>query len=147
MPPLVIAGGIAAAAQLGSSALQSRSANKAAKAQGDASAQALAFSKEQEAAAQGRYGTSKAQYDKQVADWYAARNALLGRYGVDINLGGGGLPSGGSGAPVGPPGAVPRATQPAMPAQGATLGEIMQSKNPQEETDWWSAAGLGPRRA
>jgi hypothetical protein len=149
---MIIPAAIGGAAQLGGAALGGKAANKAAKAQAASQDKSLAFAREQEAAAQGRYGQSKAQYDKQVADWYAARNALLGRYGVDINLGSGGMPAGGSGGAPAPSGGA--SMGPAMaqgparsPYQGATLGDIVQSKNPQEMTDWWSAAGLGPKGA
>lgn len=147
---MIIPAAIGGAASLGGAALGGKAAEKAAKAQAASQDKALAFAREQEAAAQGRYGTSKAQYDKQVSDWYAARNALLGRYGVDINLGSGGLPSGPAAAPTGAPMAGPamaRAPMQTAQAQGPTLGELLQSKNPQETTDWWAAAGLGPKGA
>ena len=92
--------------------LGSRAQNKATEASERANQAALAFSREQENAAQGRYGQSKAQYDQQVADWYAARNALLGRYGVDISLGKGGMPA---------MGAVPQAQTGASPMAPACL--------------------------
>lgn len=126
--------------------MQSRSQNKATEAQERANQAALAFSREQEAAAQGRYGQSKAQYDQQVADWYAARNALLGRYGVDISLGKGGMPAMGAVPPAQAPGAAPRGAMARLPGklQGATLGEIATSEPARDWADW-SRYNLGEK--
>lgn len=143
---------ISAGGQIGSSALAGKGAKEAARIQAQSAREALQFAREQEGAAQGRYGQSKEQYDKQVADWYAARNALLSRYGVDINLGSGGIPPGGfpplpnSFVPqegqnvvnIGGPARTPapeRHPSPSSPSQqGATLGDLA-TNNP-AWNDW-----------
>lgn len=150
-----ISTGLNVVGSLGGAALGGKAAKEAAKIQAKSAADALAFTREQEQAAQGRYGQSKAQYDQQVADWYAARNALLGRYGVDISLGKGGMPPMGAAPPAQTPGAVPRGStnmgalsrmMPGLQAklQGATLGEIATNE---PATDWsdWSRYNLGGR--
>lgn len=149
---MAVQAGIGAAGQLGGSYLSGKGAKEAARIQAQSAREALQFAREQEGAAQGRYGQSKQQYDQQVADWYAARNALLSRYGVDINLGAGGVPAGGFpalpriGVPqegqnvvnVGGPARTPapiRHPSPSSPGQrSATLGD-MATDSP-EWNDW-----------
>lgn len=150
---MAAAAGIQAGAQLGGSYMAGKGAKDAARIQAQSAREALQFAREQEAGAQGRYGQSKQQYDQQVADWYAARNALLSRYGVDINLGAGGVPPGGfpalprigvpqegqnvvnvGGAPRTTPGNV-RHPSPSSPGQrSATLGDL--ATNSPEWNDW-----------
>jgi hypothetical protein len=83
MPPAIAAAGIAAAGALGGTALQSRSAGRAAKAQEKATADALAYEREREAARKTRYDTAMAQRQKAWEEWYK-RNGEEGvkRYGV-----------------------------------------------------------------
>lgn len=156
MDPIIGGAIVSGAGQLGGAALGGKAAKEAAKIQAKSAAEALAFTREQEQAAQGRYGQSKAQYDQQVADWYAARNALLGRYGVDISLGAGGLQGSGP-APSMPgvssstmPGTTPSAsssrpptglptTATNRPPTGATIGDLAQPN-----TSWndWNRYGI-----
>ncbi len=148
MGPIIGSALIGGGAQLASGLLGGKGAEKAAKAQERSAAAALAFAREQEAEQKRRYEQGYGQFNQQTADWYAARNALLNRYGVDINLGSGGLPPAGQA----PPSAVPRAAvmsgkhlgAAVMPYQGKTLGQIAA---PPEEpaTDWadWSRYNLG----
>jgi hypothetical protein len=139
---------ITAPAEIVSGIVQSRAANKATEAQERSAAAALAFSREQEAEQKRRYEQGKSQYDRQVADWYAARNALLGdRYGVNINLGSGGLPT----LPSGPAGgAMPGGAMPGVVASnrtspqpgGATIRDLAVPDATQRVWSDWSRYGL-----
>lgn len=154
--------GIQAAGQVGGSYLSGKGAKEAARIQAQSAREALNFAREQEGAAQGRYGQSKEQYDKQVSDWYAARNALLSRYGVDINLGSGGVPPGGfpaipnafvpqegqnvvniGGAPRSTPANVRHPRPTGVAQDGATLGELATN-----DPAWndWARYNLGVNR-
>lgn len=148
MDPIIGSALIGGGAQLASGIMGGKGAEKAAKIQAQSQQAALNFAREQEAEQKRRYEQGYGQFNQQTADWYAARNALLNRYGVDINLGSGGIPPAGQV----PPGAVPRAAvmsgkplgAAVMPYQGKTLGQIAQPEAPPAE-DWadWSRYNLG----
>lgn len=137
MPPAVIAAGVGAAGSLLGGVLQNRAQGKATDAQSAATAEALAFQREQAAKAE-------EAYKQRYLESQAMRKALLDRYGVEVpGLGeAGAMPPGGGG----PPGAMPRAAMgggpggmpPNMaqrggppaggvpPRAGLTLGEMAQ---------------------
>jgi hypothetical protein len=85
MPPVVIAAGIAAAGTVGGAYLASRSSNKATDASSKANAEALAYTKEQEAGRRAEYEKATQAYQRQWEAWNAQRMALLQRYGVDVS--------------------------------------------------------------
>lgn len=85
MPPLVVAAGITAAGALAGGALASRASNKATSASSKANAEALAYTKEQEAARRADFAQAQQAYQRQWEAWNAQRMALLGRYGVDVS--------------------------------------------------------------
>jgi hypothetical protein len=65
--------------------LASRASNKATDASSKANAQALAYTKEQEAARRADFAQAQAAYQRQWEAWNAQRMALLQRYGVDVS--------------------------------------------------------------
>ena len=123
MPPVVIAGGIAAAASLAGSAMASRSAGKATKAQSDANNQALAFQKEQDA-------KGRADWTRAMQAWETNRNALLQRYGISIPQAQAQAPYQrvANQAPMGP-GAVPQ-PMPGGPGQPSPQDPTMLARSP-----------------
>ncbi len=145
MDPIIGGALISGGANLASGIMGGKAADKAAKAQERSQQAALNFAREQEAEQKRRYEQGYGQFNQQTADWYAARNALLGRYGVDISLGSGGLPPGGQAPMAPPPGAAPRAA--VRPYQGKTLGQIVEPEAAQmpESRAWddWSRYNLG----
>lgn len=91
--------------------------HKATQAQSKANQQALAFQREQEAARKANFDKAMAAYEQKWNAWNASRNALLQRYGINVQSA---TPSGmmGGGAPMTPPGAIPRSqAPPGMPSQ------------------------------
>ena len=148
MPPAIIAAAIPAVATLGAAALGSRSQGKATDAQSRATAEALAFQKQQEASRRQEYDKAMTQYEAKWGAWNASRNALLQRYGIDI---GSSAPSPAVSASTGPrPPGGPATGQPAgmpqpggpggmppgaQPAQGQNLGQLMR---PQRELGSWN---------
>lgn len=78
---------ISGAAGLGASALQSRSAGRAGKAQEKANADALAYEREREAARKVRYDQTMAQRQQAFDAWYGrVGDEGLKRYGVPTGL-------------------------------------------------------------
>lgn len=156
MPPVAIAAGIAGAFALGGAALQSRSQGKATDAQSKATAEALAFQKQQEATRRQEYDKAMTQYEAKWGAWNASRNALLQRYGIDI---GSSAPSPAVSASTGPrPPGGPATGQPAgMPQPGGPAGmppgaQVAQGQNlrqlmrpPAELGSWndWNRQGIG----
>jgi hypothetical protein len=138
MPPVVIAGGIAAAASLASAKMSQSAANKGTKAQSEATAQALAFEREQKAAAEARYKQG-------LGLWNARQKSLLDYYGIPsqgLVLDPSAITAGGPAGAM-PDGAVPRPTataSTASPAAGpANVGEML---GPQGDWSDWRRYGL-----
>lgn len=115
---------ISGAAGLGASALQSRSAGRAGKAQEKANADALAYEREREAARKVRYDQTMAQRQQAFDAWYKrVGDEGIKRYGVPTGLTIPGTIGGGGGqkaTKVG--GAVPLGGAPEAPR---TLGDLM----------------------
>ena len=151
MPPVVIAAGITAAGALAGGALASRASNKATDASSKANAEALAYTKEQEAARRAEYDRATEAYQRQWEAWNAQRMALLERYGVDVSRmqAPAPAPQGYAASPtagfVGSPGMNPRTANAAGAAAqgGQTVADILQRGGP-ESGQWndWKQYGL-----
>jgi hypothetical protein len=134
--PAIMAGGQVAGAAIGG-----KGAGKAADATLKAQRESLAYAKEQEAQRRLMYAEAKKQYDQQVADWYASKNALLKNLGSDVSLGGGGMPAMPMGGAPGP--AQPTAAAPLR----ASSAHILRETGALEGVYDWDKAFLGPRGA
>ena len=97
-------------ATLAAGYMQSKSANKATKAQQEANAAALAFEREKYADTRANYEKAMGAYQNQWNAWNQGRMALLQRYGVDV-------------APF---------QQAGAPASGPTIASLAQGQAPQE---------------
>ena len=133
---------ITGAATLGGAALGGKGQNKATEAASKSNAAALAFEREREAMRKAEYDKAMQMYQSQWNAWNASRNALLDRYGVDIGTSAE-MPQMAGGMPSAAPAPTAGAVTPQMPAQGATLGDIVNSKRSDLGT-WndWSRYGL-----
>jgi hypothetical protein len=153
MPPAVLASpllaaGVTALGVVGGGALQSRASNKATKASSVANQQALAYTKEQDAAEKVRAARAEELYQRQWEAWQAQRMALARHLGLDVSGWEAGTPMRSAapiaGAPMGP-GRDPRLGNALM--QGATLADIMNRGGPQGGGDWSDWGNYGLRQA
>jgi hypothetical protein len=163
MPHLVIAAGIAAAAKIGGTIMESRAAGNAAKTQAGTADKALAFAREQEAAKKAAYDQSMKAYEAKWNAWQGQRTALLQRYGVDIappTMPGAGAAPGDAQAPTGQAPGVQGVSPPTpsgIPGQTGGLGSIAMTPGEQMQggpamasaalPKWNDWAGMGLRQA
>ena len=154
MPPAVAAAGITAGAGLLGAGLSYKSSKSAQKSQEKATDQALAYTKEQDAARRKDYEGDYEVWRQQMAAWDASRRQLLGNLGFDTSgipqvnipskmappmMGGGAVPRGMEGAPGGiSPNQLAAAAQ-----GGATVADVLERGRTPGDWNDWRSYGLG----